>query len=282
MQKFSKNSQKNFFMITFSNAKINIGLNIVEKCADGFHRIETIFYPIFWQDILECIDFDEVTFSQTGIKIDCETEKISCVKAYKLLSQNFSLKPLKIHLHKNVPFGAGLGAGSANGSFMLMLLNNFFHLGLTSWQLKSYAEKLGSDCAFFIENKPQFATERGNVFEKIDLDLEKYFISVVFPNFSISTAFAYSVVKPCESTTSLKELIKKPVFEWKNFIKNDFEIPIFAKYPILQKIKEQFYQNGAIYSAMSGSGSAIFGIFENFVDLQKIFPDFLIWNNKKN
>lgn len=249
-------------MIIFSNAKINIGLNIAEKRNDGFHNIETIFYPINLKDVLEVTEnTSKNEFINTGLVVDTQPENNLIIRAYNLLASDFELKPLKIHLHKNIPFGAGLGGGSSNATNMLKLLNNFFELKLNNRQISNYARQIGSDCAFFVENKPVFAYEKGDIFEPINLDLSAYKIILAKPEVFIGTKEAYAGIKPRKPKISLKELINQPIENWKNLIENDFEKSVFAKYTEIKKLKTKFYEMGAIYASMSGSGSSVYGIF---------------------
>ena len=283
-------------MICFPNAKINIGLNVVSKRNDGFHNIETVFYPIKISDILEFNKINylrelpsvgseynekqikESTFTQTGIELKIEKEKNICYKAYSLLAEFYSLPALNIHLHKIIPFGAGIGGGSADAAFMLKELNNFFNLKLNKIELENYASQIGSDCAFFIKNKPVFAFEKGNKFKDIELSLDGYYILLVKPDIFVSSADAFSgiTVKPIEN--SLIDLIKKPITEWKNYIYNDFETTVFKKYPVLNQIKKELYNQGAVYASMSGSGSSIYGIFKKKPQKTKAFNGYFVWN----
>ncbi|MDR2835276.1 MAG: 4-(cytidine 5'-diphospho)-2-C-methyl-D-erythritol kinase [Bacteroidales bacterium] len=249
-------------MIAFSNCKINIGLNILNKRGDNFHNIETIFYPIPFFDIIEILPSEKFELINEGIKIDCEIEKNLCYKAFKIIENKFDINPVKIILYKNIPFGTGLGAGSANATFTIKLLNEFFDLKISKNQMKNFASKIGADCPFFIENKPVFASGTGNILEEIFLCLDNYFIVIAIPEISVNTALAYKNSTPAIPQENLKNLIKLPILEWKNCIKNDFEKNVFAEFPILENIKNEMYENGAIYAQMSGSGSSVFGIFE--------------------
>jgi 4-diphosphocytidyl-2-C-methyl-D-erythritol kinase len=254
-------------MINFPNAKINIGLNITERRPDGYHNLETIFYPVQIKDALEVIEAPELSFESSGLDIPGRMEDNLCVKGYHLLKKDFDLPPVKIHLHKNIPIGAGLGGGSADAAFFIRLMNDKFNLDLTIDQQLSYARKLGADCAFFIENKPVFAFEKGNEFETIKLDLSGYSIALVMPDIHISTSEAYSGVKPAPVKQSLFDLIYEPIGEWKNFIKNDFENNIFKNHLEIRGVKAALYEAGAIYASMSGSGASVFGIFDKTPDL---------------
>ncbi|ADR20325.1 4-diphosphocytidyl-2-C-methyl-D-erythritol kinase [Marivirga tractuosa] len=250
-------------MLTFPNAKINLGLNITAKREDGYHDIESCFYPIPLKDALEIIPSEKLSFETTGLKIPGNSNDNLVFKAYKLLKADFKLTPVDIILHKNIPMGAGMGGGSANGAFMLTLLNDYFELNISTQKLQQYALKLGSDCPFFIENKPKLISGRGEISENTELDLSGYYLALVYPNIHISTAEAYSAVKPKKPAVSVKEIIETyPIEKWKDLLNNDFEKGIFEKYPQLNEIKNKFYSEGAIYSSMTGSGSTIFGIFK--------------------
>ena len=253
-------------MITFPNAKINIGLNITEKRSDGYHNLETIFYPIDLCDSLEFVQNDETQFNCTGLKIEGEPENNLILKAYKQLKEEFNLPNIDIHLHKAIPMGAGLGGGSADAAFMLKMLNDEFKLGLSSQELEQKATKLGADCAFFINNKPTLAKGIGNIFEPTTINLSGYHIVLIKPEVHVSTAEAYGGCKPQRWATPLEEAIKQPISEWKDYIFNDFEKTVFIAHPELAEIKDMLYAKGAVYAAMSGSGSTIYGLFENTIN----------------
>jgi 4-diphosphocytidyl-2-C-methyl-D-erythritol kinase len=250
-------------MIVFPNAKINIGLNVVERRPDGFHNIESIFYPVKELfDVLEVVESNELKFTSSGIAIPGNHDDNLCLKAYRLIKADFDVASVHIHLHKVIPIGAGLGGGSADAAFTLKALNELFKLQLTDEQLINYARKLGSDCAFFIKNSPVYAFGKGDEFEPIALDLSNYNIKIEYPNIHIGTAEAYAGVNPKKSVTSLKEAIYLPISEWRNALKNDFEDSIFPNHPQIRSVKEKFYTEGALYASMTGSGSAVFGVFE--------------------
>ena len=257
-------------MITFPNAKINLGLNIVEKRADGYHNLETIFYPINLQDALEVKrlhDSEEpYDLHIMGNVIEGPKETNLVVKAYQLLAKDFNLPAVDIHLFKHIPTQAGLGGGSADCAFMIKILNEKFKLGLDLDQMEVYAAKLGADCAFFIRNEPVFATGIGNIFEPIRLSLTGHYIVLVKPNIAVPTRDAFALVKPHHPEVSLKESIQCPINTWKDVIKNDFEDSVFTKYPEIAAIKDKLYDLGAIYASMSGSGSAVYGIFDHFIE----------------
>jgi len=250
-------------VIVFPNGKINLGLNIVEKRADGYHNLETLFFPIAFRDILEITPSTAFEFKTYGMPISGDTENNLCVKAYRLLSQKFpELPPIQTGLYKNIPMGAGLGGGSADGAFMLRLLSNLFHLKISEDQLIQLAVQLGSDCPFFLLNTPCLASGRGELLEPMTLRLENFLIVLVNPGISVSTAWAFSKIRPSVPTKSIREIISQPIDSWRNSLMNDFESPVFAEYPSLKMIKEKMYALGAVYASMSGSGSSIFGIFD--------------------
>ena len=260
-------------MITFPNAKINIGLNVVEKRPDGYHNLETIFYPVKLSDALEVIEAEETAFSSSGIEIDAAPENNLVYKAYSLLAVDFDLPPVKMHLHKVIPFGAGLGGGSADAAFALKMLNDYFDLGLTTIQLEDYAARIGADCPFFIQNKPTFAHCIGDQFKPVNLDLSAYEIVIVKPSFSVSTPQAYRNIIPAKSDFNLLEIDQFPIEEWKTVVKNDFEKSVFPQFPEIENLKESLYEAGAIYASMSGSGSAVFGVFRHSpTELDKYLP----------
>jgi len=257
-------------VIVFPNAKINLGLNVLRKRSDGFHDIETIFYPVNYRDALELIhqtkNDSPVEFTGTGLLVDTAMQDNLCIKAYDLLKKDHPQLPaVKIHLHKAIPIGAGLGGGSADAAFMLKLLNDKFKLNLSTAQLQEYALRLGSDCPFFIINKPCFATGRGEGLEEISLDLRSYKIVLVNPGIHINTGWAFSQVSPALPGRSVKEIIQQPVETWKNELTNDFEMPVFSAHPEIKNIKEELYRQGALYASMSGSGSTVFGIFKTAI-----------------
>lgn len=258
-------------MITFPNAKINLGLNITEKRPDGYHNLETIFYPINLQDALEVTRSTncdkEYCLHISGSAIDCKPEDNLVVKAYKLLKQDFpQMLPIEIHMYKHIPAGAGLGGGSSDAAHMIKLLNDKFTLNISHKKMEEYAAQLGADCAFFIQNKPIFATGIGNVFEPIDLSLKGYYIILIKPDIFVSTRDAFAAIRPQRPEVSLKEIIKQPIESWKDNMKNDFEDSVFLKFPEIAAIKDELYDLGAVYAAMSGSGSCVYGIFKTPVE----------------
>jgi 4-diphosphocytidyl-2-C-methyl-D-erythritol kinase len=265
-------------MLVFPNAKINIGLNVTEKRSDGFHNIETIFYPIGLSDILEINISDTVQFANTGLVVENKNLKSNlCYKAYQLLQNDFDLEPICIHLHKITPYGAGLGGGSSDATFTLKALNTLFELNLSNQELVSYAEKIGSDCPFFIVNKPVYAEGKGEILSEIDLSLRGYYLVIIHPGIHVDTARAYSRIKPKKPVTSIRELINQPLNKWKELIQNDFEESVFKEHIKLKEIKEKLYDLGAVYASMSGSGSAIYGIFDHIPDLSNHFNKHFVW-----
>ena len=258
-------------MITFPNAKINLGLNIIEKRPDGYHNLETIFYPINLQDALEVTRREngehEYTLHISGASLDGEAEDNLVVKAYKLLKKDHpQILSIDVHMYKHIPAGAGLGGGSSDAAYMIKLLNDKFSLGLSTEQMEQYAVQLGADCAFFIRNRPVFATGIGNVFESIELSLKGYHIILVKPDIFVSTRDAFAEIKPGRPAVSLKEIVKQPVETWKDSMKNDFEDSVFKKFPEIAAIKDELYDLGAVYAAMSGSGSSVYGIFKEPIE----------------
>ena len=254
-------------MITFPNAKINLGLNIIEKRPDGYHNLETIFYPINLQDALEVTRREnndkEYTLHISGAPLEGEPEDNLVVKAYKLLKKDYpGLLPVDIHMYKHIPAGAGLGGGSSDAACMIKLLNDKFSLGLSTERMEEYAVKLGADCAFFIRNKPVFATGIGNLFEPVELSLKGYHIILIKPDIFVSTRDAFAEIKPVRPAVCFKEIVKQPMETWKNSMKNDFEDSVFKKFPEIAAIKDELYDLGAVYAAMSGSGSSVYGIFK--------------------
>ncbi len=263
-------------MVVFPNCKINIGLNILGKREDGYHDLQTVFVPVAIRDVLEIVEHDageNIQLTSSGIHVPGAAESNLCVRAYHLLKEDFPQLPaIKMHLHKIIPMGAGLGGGSSDAAFALQLLNNKFQLELSSEKLMEYALLLGSDCPFFILNKPSFATGRGEMLTPVDLDLSAYKIYIVNPGIHISTSLAFSQVTINNDVQDLANLITAPMTEWKSTIVNDFEKPVFEVYPEISNIKEQLYEAGAVYASMSGSGSSTYGIFERSSTPRLTFP----------
>lgn len=253
-------------MITFPNAKINLGLNIVERRPDGYHNIETIFYPIPLTDVLEIVpaqDGAQTTLTCYGNKVDCPPEKNLVMKAYRLLQEQYDLSAVSMHLYKHIPDGAGLGGGSSDAAHALVMLNKMFALGLSNQELTAMAAALGADCAFFIYNRPMLATGIGDVLSPIEVALKGKTLLLAKPPIGVDTRTAYSRVMPQQPAMPVAEIISRPVMSWDGLLVNDFEPSVFAALPQLWLIKAQMLDQGAQYAAMSGSGSTIFGIFDN-------------------
>ena len=264
-------------MVVFPNAKINLGLNVVAKRPDKFHDIVTCFYPVPVHDVLEIIETTgrKTSFRSSGIAIPGKEEDNLCLKAFKMLNKDYQLSTVDIYLHKIIPIGAGLGGGSADGAFALDALNDMFQLFLDSALLEEYAAQLGSDCPFFIRNKPVMAFEKGNVFGSVEADLSGKKLVLVYPEVHVSTAEAYSRIVPHNPEQSVKEILEnEPVENWKDKLVNDFEKSVFELYPQVRELKESLYQAGALYASMSGSGSSVYGIFEPGADTSGVANEF--------
>jgi 4-diphosphocytidyl-2-C-methyl-D-erythritol kinase len=255
-------------MIVFPHAKINIGLNVLRKREDGFHEIESIFFPISLCDSLEFVTAKKTTICNTGLDINTKESDNIVIKAYELLKKDFKLPPLSIHLHKVIPFGAGLGGGSSDAAFFLKAANDYFSLNITKTELKKYAEKLGSDCIFFLQDKPAFVTGRGEIISPIELKLDKYWLMLIKPDIFIGTPEAFGGIKPNKPKEGISKLIFNNPNGWKETIYNDFEKHIFVKHAELKHIKNAFYTSGATFASMSGSGSSIFGLFDKKPEIE--------------
>lgn len=267
-------------MIAFPNCKINLGLRVLQKRSDGFHDIETIFYPVPLKDVLEIITLPAAglpTIQTHGLQINGEATENLCFKAWQLLKKDFpELPPVEIQLLKNIPMGAGLGGGSADAAFMLQLLNDKFRLDLSSQQLVDYATQLGSDCPFFIVNQPCVATGRGEILKPADIDLSGYLLILVHPGIHINTAWAFAQLNVNSSLKKqgiMEAITHQPVQAWKQYLSNDFEPAVFDKYPEIQHIKAHLYQAGALYASMTGSGSTVFGIFDGTFRPAAVLPE---------
>ena len=266
-------------MVSFPPCKINLGLHIVGKRPDGYHNIETCFYPVPWTDALEVVPARDFSFSVSGDPVPGAAADNLCVRAYDLLRREFNLKPVSIHLHKVLPMGAGLGGGSADGAYALKAVREVFDLPITIDEMKAYAAGLGSDCAFFIENKPAIGTGRGEVLSEVALSLKNKYLVIVKPEVHISTVTAYSGVTPRKPQLDIRQIVEThPVEEWRQLLKNDFEEHIFKQFPIIEAFQQKLYAFGALYASMSGSGSAVFGIFPRAIDLKKEFETFTYWS----
>lgn len=249
-------------MLFFPNCKINLGLRILRRRPDGYHDLETIFYPLPLRDTLEILHDTTPRFTSYGLPIPGDPDHNLCLKAWRLLKKDLpDLPPVHIHLLKNIPIGAGLGGGSADAAWTLLALNKQFHLGLSQEQLLHYAAQLGSDCPFFIRNTPCLGGGRGEKLTPVDLDLSAYTIALVDPGIHISTAKAFSLCTPRENPTPLTSIISQPINQWREHLINDFEQPVFQLHPELATVKPVLYSHGALYASLTGSGSSFFGIF---------------------
>jgi len=264
-------------MITFPNAKINLGLNIISKRPDRYHNISSCFYPIPFCDILEIQKADHFSFNSSGLEIPDNDENNLCVKAFRLIKRHYDISDVSIHLHKMIPMGAGLGGGSADASFTLKMINDLFGLGISNKNLEEYASELGSDCPFFIENQPVIAEDTGFTFSAAEVDLSNKFIVLTNPGIHVSTAKAYSGVTPKEPIEKINSIITKGFSYWNKQLINDFELSVFKSYPQLKEVKETLYENGAIYASMTGSGSSIYGIFEKEVKIPSSLSKQVCW-----
>ncbi|MDB5234255.1 MAG: 4-diphosphocytidyl-2C-methyl-D-erythritol kinase [Hymenobacter sp.] len=269
-------------MLTFPNAKLNLGLYVTERRPDGFHTLESVFVPLPWTDALELLPApagQSTSITLTGRPIPGDPAANLCVRAYELLQADFPQLPaVQIYLHKIVPIGAGLGGGSADAVFALKAANDLFGLGLSIEALENYARRLGSDCAFFIQNKPVLAVEKGDVFEEIDLNLKGAGCVVVYPNLHISTAEAYACISPQRPAHALREALAQPMATWRDTVSNDFETALTPAHPVLSEVKQRLYNAGATYASLSGSGSAVYGLWPNTQPEAMPWPaDFSVW-----
>ncbi|HYG03161.1 MAG TPA: 4-(cytidine 5'-diphospho)-2-C-methyl-D-erythritol kinase [Chryseosolibacter sp.] len=265
-------------MVFFPPCKINLGLRIIEKRNDGFHNIETCFFPLPWSDVLEIIPSSSFVFTSSGIPVPGDLNQNLCVKAYELLQEAFNLPAVQIHLHKILPIGAGLGGGSSDAAYMLNGLNEIFELNISDTKLQQFASILGSDCAFFLKNQPMIGTGKGDELSSVALTLKGKFVVVAKPGVHISTHEAYAGVKPSNETKAIRNIVESvPIADWRDLLENDFEASIFLKYPEIAICKHTMYDSGAVYASMTGSGSSVFGIFDNVVDLKSKFQGCDYW-----
>ena len=271
-------------MITFPCCKINLGLNIVAKRPDGYHDLETVFYPVPLTDALEIKKLDErfpsltdCDLKVTGNAVDCDEQHNLVVKAYQLLAEGYQLPRIHAHLYKHIPSQAGLGGGSADAAYMIRLLDERFRLNMGNAEMERYASRLGADCAFFITADPSFATGKGEVLSPADNikgNLDGYFIAIVKPDVAVSTAEAYAAITPQRPQKCCRDIVRQPIDTWRAELHNDFEPSVFKRFPVLADIKEALYRQGAVYAAMSGSGSALFGLFRQRPEaIEKTFAD---------
>lgn len=266
-------------MVSFPPCKINLGLQVIEKRPDGYHNLETCFYPVPWTDILEIVPAKQFSFQVSGDVIPGNVNDNLCVKAYHLLATGYDLPPVAIHLHKIIPTGAGLGGGSSDAAHTLRVLNKLFELNVDQETLAALAAQLGSDCAFFIQDKPMIGTGRGEILKVATVSLANRYLVIVKPAIHVSTAEAYAGIRPRMPVKSLETILNdQGVHHWREELRNDFEQSVFARYPAIGSIKDRLYQLGAIYASMSGSGAAVFGVFEKEIDLREQFADCSYWN----
>ena len=266
-------------MIRFPNCKINLGLHILEKLPDGYHRIETVFYPLGLSDILEINPSasGNSLLTISGLEIPGDTKENLCFRVWQLLKEDYGIPAAEMHLHKIIPTGAGLGGGSADAAFSLAMLNDLFETGIPNGKLITLAARLGMDCPYFLMNTPALGTGKGEILTPISLSLKGMHIVLVKPGIHVSSAEAYAGVIPLPRTVTLTELIRRPIEEWKQLLENDFEESVFQKYPEISIIKEELYAKGAVYASMSGSGSAVYGIFRKSTDLTGSFTNDFLW-----
>lgn len=273
-------------MIVFPNCKINLGLQVTEKRNDGFHNLSTVFYPINWCDSLEIVSASNnnapnFSLSLSGIPIHGDSKDNLLFKTYQLIKLTHPLPAINAHLHKLLPMGAGLGGGSADAVFLIDAIIKIAQLNVTLQQRLQWAAKLGSDCAFFVKNTPQYAQGRGDLLQDCTCDLSKYAVLVIYPNIHSNTKDAFQGLHPKPASVDLKKVIETyPIEQWKDYVYNDFEVTIFKKYPEIERLKNQLYQNGAIYASISGSGSAVYGIFDKVKEIELPKEYLFHWQKK--
>ena len=272
-------------MVVFPNAKINLGLSVTSRRPDGYHNLETLFYPVGWRDVLEIVPSSDPSrkpgsclFYSKGLDMECAADDNLVVKAYRLLNSRYPLPAVDIHLWKVIPFKAGLGGGSSDAAFALTLLNEMAGLNRPLDELEELAAQIGADCPFFIRNRPVMARGIGNEFSPVTVSLKGYHICIVKPLAEVSTKEAYGGIVPRKPACPVADIVANhPVEEWSDLLTNDFETPVFKLYPEIEQIKNNLYSRGAVYASMTGSGSAVFGLFANAVDLRGHFPDCVVW-----
>ena len=267
-------------MITFPIAKINLGLNVVERRPDGYHNLETVFYPVNIKDALELTMMNtkfpspvDCDIKVSNLNVEGDEQHNLVVRAYQLLKCDFPQMPrVHAHLYKVIPTQAGMGGGSSDCAYTIRLLNEMFTLGLTEQRMIDYAAQLGADCAFFILSRPSYAEGIGERLVPVSLDLSSYYIGVVRPDIPVSTREAFSLIKPVKPAKCCRDVVLQPIETWRDELSNDFEQSVFALHPEIEAIKQRLYNLGAVYAAMSGSGSAVFGIFQDPIEISKHFP----------
>lgn len=264
-------------MIAFPPCKINLGLHVIRRRDDGYHDIETCFYPVPFTDVLEIVPSENFLFQLTGIQLPGNPDENLCKKAYRLLKNKFNLPEVAIYLHKLIPPGAGLGGGSSDAAWMLRLLHRMFNLPLTYEQLTLMAAQLGSDCPFFMYDGPMIGTGRGEELQPAEISLKGYYLILLKPEVHVSTAEAYSLIKPFPSAVPIQQILKSKPEEWKTILINDFEQPVIGRYRVIGELKDFLYHHGAIYASMTGSGSAVYGIFHHKPELHTDLRPYVIW-----
>ncbi len=268
-------------MILFPHAKINLGLQVVEKRQDGFHNIISCLYPIGWCDVLEIIEKPEFSFRSTGLDIPGTGQENLCTRAYQLIKEEFDIPPVYIHLHKIIPIGAGLGGGSSDAAFTLKGLNQLFGLSIPNQELKRLAAELGSDCAFFIDGNPTLATGTGDQFQPIQINMPKGYLVVVTPPVHVDTGMAYQRLNPKPSDIDLKKSLGLSPDQWQSRIINDFEVPVSDHEPAIARVKGTLMSKGALFTSLSGSGSSVYGIFKDEKPWRSWFETtYRVWEQK--
>lgn len=265
-------------MVTFPPCKINLGLNVVAKRSDGYHDLVTCYYPVPWCDVLEIVPSSSFSFHTDGRHIPGNTDSNLCVRAWQMLHDEFAIDPIEIHLLKHIPAGAGLGGGSSDGAYALLMLNDLFSLGLTQAQLAGYAARLGSDCPFFVYSTPMIGKGRGEQLDPANVSLKGKYLGIVKPDLHISTAEAFGGIMPRRPSADIRTVVEdRPVMEWKGLLKNDFETTIFPRFPLLEAIHQKMYALGAIYASLTGTGSAVYGIFDEEPAISDEFSNHICW-----
>lgn len=267
-------------MIAFPPCKINLGLRVIRKRDDGYHDIETCFYPLPFTDVLEIVPSEKFLFQQTGLTLPGNPDENLCIKAYYLLKDKFNLPEVAIYLHKLIPPGAGLGGGSSDAAWTLRLLHRVFSIPVSNEQLTALALQVGSDCPFFMYDVPMVGTGRGEVLQPFEISLKGYYLLLLKPEQNVSTAEAYSLLTPCAPDVPIEQLLKSNPEEWRATLINDFEQPVLRRYPVIGELKEALYRNGAIYASMTGSGSAVYGIFQNKPEVQADLVRYVVWEGE--
>jgi 4-diphosphocytidyl-2-C-methyl-D-erythritol kinase len=266
-------------MVSFPPCKINLGLQVTRRRSDGYHDIVTCFYPVPWLDVLEIVPATSFRFSTSGIQLPGSASDNLCVRAYELMKNEYGVAPVSMYLHKILPTGAGLGGGSSDGAFALSMINQVFDLGLKHDVLTGLAARLGSDCPFFIDPRPMLGTGRGEILSEMQLSLKGKYLAIVKPPIEISTATAYSKVTPRTPGIDLRDMLEnRPLTEWRKFLRNDFEDALAGEFGVLADVLQSLYARGAIYASLSGSGSAVYGIFQHEIDAIQAFSPMTCWS----